>query len=178
MKIKTNNTKHNNQNKHFSISHVSHLTITSYPKNQNCAYKMTFRDGKAESPNPKPCAGKKGTVITVEDLFYNNTTRRKAIKNPNDEYQFILRVLRSYAIHNSGVSFSCKKMNESMTDLHTSLNASIMENVRQLFGETVSKSVENFSSKHPELQFEVTVYFSKADSGTDKNQFIIFINSK
>jgi DNA mismatch repair protein MLH1 len=139
---------------------------------------MSYKDGKAEAPNPKPCAGKNGTVFTVEDLFYNNPTRRKAIKNPADEYQHILRVLRSYSIHNSGVSFSCKKMNESLTDLHTSLNASIMENIRQLYGENISKSIENLSNKHPELQFDVSVYFSKGDSGFDRNQFIIFINSK
>lgn len=34
---------------------------------------------------PKVCAGNQGTVIAVEDLFYNVSTRRKALKSPSEE---------------------------------------------------------------------------------------------
>lgn len=76
---------------------------------------------------PKPCAGNQGTLITVEDLFYNVTTRRKALKTPSEElakiasvmiklvhtqfhdYSFIVIYCR-YAIHNSGVAFTLRKV--------------------------------------------------------------------
>jgi DNA mismatch repair protein MLH1 len=93
---------------------------------------MLYKDGKPESTSPKPCAGKFGTIISVQDLFYNNPTRRKAIKNFADEYQAILRVIRMYALHNSGVSFSVKRMNETLTDLHTNVNATELENIKQV----------------------------------------------
>lgn len=50
-----------------------------------------------ESAEPRACAGVKGTVVTIEDLFYNVPNRRKALKNPSEEYQKIVDV-RAFAV--------------------------------------------------------------------------------
>ncbi|ELK33342.1 DNA mismatch repair protein Mlh1 [Myotis davidii] len=92
-----------------SISHVAHVTITTKTADGKCAYRASYSDGKLKAP-PKPCAGNQGTQITVEDLFYNISTRRKALKNPSEEYGKILEVVGRYSIHNSGISFSVKKV--------------------------------------------------------------------
>jgi len=53
-----------------------------------CAYKAHYSDSKlvpakeGDSVDPRACAGIKGTVISVEDLFYNVASRRQALKNP------------------------------------------------------------------------------------------------
>lgn len=60
--------------------------------------------------SPTACAGVKGTIIIVEDLFYNIATRRKMLKNPNEEYHKIVSILTRYALHNSGVAFTSKKV--------------------------------------------------------------------
>ena len=46
----------------------------------------------------------------VEDLFFNVSTRKKAIRNLSDEYNRILDVVTRYAVHNAGVGFTCKKV--------------------------------------------------------------------
>lgn len=48
------------------------------------------------STEPKVCAGNQGTVITVEDLFYNVSTRRKALKSPSDELAKITNIITKY----------------------------------------------------------------------------------
>ncbi|KAJ2961592.1 hypothetical protein NQZ79_g3184 [Umbelopsis isabellina] len=99
-----------------SISHVAHVTITTKTADSKCAFRASYSDGKlisqkpGMSADPKPTAGNNGTQITAEDLFYNVPSRRKALKNPSDEYNRIIDVVTRYAIHNSGVSFSCKKV--------------------------------------------------------------------
>lgn len=103
--------------------------------------RASYRDGKlvakqpGESKDPKPCAGRTGTqivvgvvvavlvetmdlgmmdscVVKVEDLFYNLTTRKQALKNASEQYSRILDVVQKYAIHfgAKGVGFVCKKV--------------------------------------------------------------------
>ncbi|KAG1445996.1 hypothetical protein G6F56_009719 [Rhizopus delemar] len=99
-----------------SISHVAHVSITTKTASSPCAYKAFYSDGKlvpsrpGQSEEPKACAGNNGTQITAEDLFYNVPTRRKALKSASDEYNRILDVVTRYAVHNSGVSFTCRKV--------------------------------------------------------------------
>lgn len=62
-------------------------------------YRATYRDGKIVAANPgqpaeaRPCAGNHGTLITVEDLFYNMPSRKKALKSPSEEYSRIADVV-------------------------------------------------------------------------------------
>jgi DNA mismatch repair protein MLH1 len=42
----------------------------------------------------------------VEDLFYNITTRRRALKNPSEEYGKILEVVGRYCLKSGSRSLS------------------------------------------------------------------------
>lgn len=48
-------------------------------------------------------------MITIENLFYNVATRRKALSNPSEEFTKITEVVMKYAVHNSTVGFTLKK---------------------------------------------------------------------
>lgn len=76
-----------------STSMVGKLSITSRRRrrkitdstNENldsgfsgsCAYKQAYIEGLPTTPKPLPSAGKEGTSIKVEDLFYNIPSRRR-----------------------------------------------------------------------------------------------------
>lgn len=65
-------------------------------------FRAEYSDSKLKA-NPKPLAGNQGTIITVEDLFYNMNVRRNALRSPAEEYQKISDVVSKYAIHNAQV---------------------------------------------------------------------------
>lgn len=54
--------------------------------------RASYKDGKLSGP-PKSCAGNVGTIITVEDLFYNIATRKKSMKSYNEEHVKVVEVV-------------------------------------------------------------------------------------
>ncbi|XP_058688777.1 DNA mismatch repair protein Mlh1 isoform X1 [Poecile atricapillus] len=160
-----------------SISHVAHVTVTTKTADAKCAFRATYSDGKIKAP-PKPCAGNQGTQITVEDLFYNVNTRRKALKNPNEEYAKILEVVSRYAIHNSGISFSVKKQGDTVSDVRTLSNASTVDNIRAIFGNAVSRELIEVDCEDSNLAFKMKGYITNANYSVKKCIFLLFINHR
>uniref|UniRef100_A0A1A8JBC5 DNA mismatch repair protein MLH1 n=2 Tax=Nothobranchius kuhntae TaxID=321403 RepID=A0A1A8JBC5_NOTKU len=160
-----------------SVSHVAHVTITTKTAEAKCAYRASYSDGKLKGP-PKPCAGNQGTQILVEDLFYNVSTRRKALKSPGDEYSRIVEVISRYAVHNSGKSFSVKKQGETVADVRTLPNASVTDNIRSIFGNAVSRELIEVNSEDQKLAFKMKGYVSNANYSVKKCILILFINHR
>ena len=167
-----------------SISHVAHVTITTRTADSNCAYRASFSDGKLVSPRPgqpaepKPCAGNRGTQITVEDLFYNVSTRRKALKSPGEEYTKIMDVVSKYAIHNSGVAFTLKKQGENMASVRTTASATVVDNIRAIYGPSVAKELLEVSLDNHKYSFKMHAHISNANYSVKKFTFLLFINHR
>eukprot|EP00731_Ephydatia_muelleri_P030657 Em0022g171a len=167
-----------------SISHVAHVSITSRTADSKCAYKATYSDGKIVPlqqggvAEPRPCAGNPGTQIVVEDLFYNVVTRRKALKNPSEEYNKIVDAVTRYAIHNSGVAFMLKKHGETIADVRTQETASVKENIGALYGASVSRELLPISSQNPKLGFSLEGFVTNANYSQKKFEFLLFINHR
>ncbi|KAK2852928.1 hypothetical protein Q7C36_008129 [Tachysurus vachellii] len=160
-----------------SISHVAHVTITTKTADAKCAYRSCYCDGKLKAP-PKPCAGNQGTLITVEDLFYNVQTRRKALKSSSEEYAKIVEVVSRYAIHNSGKSFTVKKQGEMVADVKTFANASVLDNIRLVFGVALSREMIEVGCEDQKLSFRMNGYTSNANYSVKKCILILFINHR
>ncbi|KAM8927039.1 DNA mismatch repair protein Mlh1 [Pelodytes ibericus] len=160
-----------------SISHVGHVTITTKTAEEKCAYRASYADGKLKGPL-KPCAGNQGTQITVEDLFYNVSTRRKALKSANEEHARIVDVVSRYAIHNSGTGFSVKKQGEAMADMRTLPGATTVDNIRCVFGNAVSKELIDVSCEDAKLGFKLKGHITNANYSVKRCTFLLFINGR
>ncbi|XP_030850458.1 DNA mismatch repair protein Mlh1 [Strongylocentrotus purpuratus] len=160
-----------------SISHVAHVTIVTRTEDSKCAYKGNFSDGKLKAAI-KPCAGNRGTQITVEDLFYNVATRRKALKSASEEHNKISEVVSRYAIHNAGVAFTLKKSGESTADVRTSQNASTVDNIRSVFGPTVARELLEINHENSGLGFKLSGQVSNANYSVKRLIFLLFINHR
>lgn len=129
-----------------SISHIAKVTVTTKTKEDKCAWKVSFMEGRMLS-DPVPIAGKDGTVILVEDLFYNIPSRLRALRSLNDEYNKILDVLGKYSIHCQGIGFTCKKFGTSTLSLTVKPNLSTSDRIRCIYGNSVVSNLIPFEIK-------------------------------
>ncbi|KAK2517098.1 Mlh1 [Columba guinea] len=167
-----------------SISHVAHVTVTTKTADAKCAYRAVYSDGKIKGP-PKPCAGNQGTQITVEDLFYNVNTRRKALKNPNEEYAKIVEVVSSkqMVIDLTESTLNERGLNrirqgDTMSDVRTLSNASTVDNIRSIFGNAVSRELIEVGCEDASLAFKLKGYITNANYSVKKCIFLLFINHR
>lgn len=132
-----------------SISHIAHVTVTTKTAQDKCAWKVSYSQGKMLE-SPQPIAGTNGTTILVEDLFYNMPSRLRSLRSPNEEYNKILDVVGRYAVHSSGIGFSCKKYGESRFALTVKAALSTADRIRTVFNSSVAGNLINFEMKKTE----------------------------
>ncbi|KAG8168288.1 hypothetical protein KVR01_003977 [Diaporthe batatas] len=167
-----------------SISHIAHLTVTTKTKDSTCAWRAYYGGGKLEPPKPgqtaepKPVAGRNGTQITVEDLFYNVPTRRRAFRSASDEYNKIIDMVGRYAVHCSHVAFSCKKQGESSTSISVPATASVIDRVRQIYGASVANELIEYSTSDDRWGFKAEGYATNANYHIKKTTLLLFINHR
>jgi DNA mismatch repair protein MLH1 len=185
-----------------SITHVANVTLVTKTKDSPCAYKAKFCDGSivahraGEKAEAKPCAGVIGTIITVEDLFHNMTSRKNAYRGGSEEYNRILAVITQYAIHygDKHISFTSKKHGHSSPDFHTPSKSSTLENIKIAYGKNVSDELLSIGSSHApttpgnaasessnilgEMEYSLRGYISNPNYSSKKGTYIFFINNR
>ncbi|KAF2121564.1 histidine kinase-like ATPase [Lophiotrema nucula] len=167
-----------------SISHIAHLTVTTRTKESSCAWRAQYADGKLTSPkpgqsaDPKPIAGQPGTQITVEDLFYNVPSRRRAFRSASEEYAKILELVGKCAVHCLGVSFSCKKHGDNSSGVSVPANASIIDRIRVIHGSALANELVNFKAENERWGFKCEAWISNANYSSKKTTLLLFINHR
>lgn len=167
-----------------SISHIAHLTVTTRTKDSKCAFRAHYDSGNlipakpGQSADPKPTAGRQGTQITVEDLFYNVPTRRRAFRSASEEYNKILDVVGRYAVHCDGVAFSCKKHGESSTNISTQSNSTIVDRIRQIHGTSVANELIEFTSSDDGYGYRARGWTTNANYHVKRTTILLFINHR
>ncbi len=86
-----------------SVASVSRLTLVSKPPAQAAGVEIRLDGGQQLALGPKGAPA--GTVVTVENLFYNVPARLKFLKAPATEAGHIHRVVVNYALAYPEVSF-------------------------------------------------------------------------
>lgn len=167
-----------------SISHIAHLKVTTKTAGSSCAWQAFYQDGKlipakpGQTPDPKPTAGRPGTQITVEDLFYNIPNRRRAFRSPSEEYAKILDVVTRYAVHCEHVAFSIKKHGEAGAGFSVAAAASKIDRIKQAYGAAVAKELIEFKTENEKWGFKASGYCSNANHSAKRTTVLLFINNR
>ena len=90
------------------LSYISTLTIITRDKNSDIGYQAVFINGKIDKKNNiKNIVCNIGTVIQVQNIFYNNPIRLNYYsKNKNEELENIINTSAKLAFHFIHISFS------------------------------------------------------------------------
>ncbi|KAI5362751.1 putative ribosomal protein S5 domain 2-type [Septoria linicola] len=167
-----------------SISHIAHLAVTTKTTESSCAWKAQYAGGKltpakpGQSADPKACAGRQGTQIAVEDLFYNVPTRRRAFRSASEEYAKIAEVVGKYAVHCQGVAFSCKKHGEAGSGIAVPSNANIRDRIRLTHSSNVANELMDFQTSNDQYGFKAEGLVSNANHNGKKTTMLLFINHR
>ncbi|KAK3714918.1 DNA mismatch repair protein Mlh1 [Vermiconidia calcicola] len=167
-----------------SISHIAHLAVTTKTAESSCAWKAHYGGGTltpakpGQSADPKACAGRQGTQITVEDLFYNVPTRRRAFRSASEEYAKIADVVGKYAVHCKGVAFSCKKHGEAGAGIAVPATATVKDRIRMVHSSAIANELIDFELANEQYGFKTDGLISSANHSGKKTTFLLFINHR
>jgi DNA mismatch repair protein MutL len=156
-----------------SIGSVSRMTITSRPKDAEIGQQLQV-DGGHLSP-AQPVGAPAGTVIRVEDLFYNVPARLKFLKTDRTERRQIDKLVTRYALAYSQVRFQLRQ--EGRTSLQTSGKGDRREVLATIYGVEIAKQMIEVLAQDDHLSI---IGFTSPTSLTRSNrsEIIFFINGR
>ena len=167
-----------------SISHIAHLTVTTKTAESSCAWKAHYAGGKlapakpGQSSDPKACAGRQGTQITVDELFYNVPTRRRAFRSASEEYAKIADTVGKYAVHCKGVAFSCKKHGEAGAGIAVPASANVRDRIRMIHSSAIANELIDFEISNEQYGFTANGLVSNANHSAKRTTLLLFINHR
>lgn len=176
-----------------SISHIARVSVITKTKLSPLAFRAFYVNGSltnstfqpSANVDPKPTAGKDGTQILVEDLFYNVPARLKTLKSKSEEFSRILDVVGRYAVHADGVSISCKRFGESFNLLNTRVGMPLADRIRTVFGNDIANELitieltdnDDLKSKYGLIKVKGVVTNSNFNN-KKRIQPVFFINNR
>jgi len=154
-----------------SIFAISKTKIISKTKNSD-AYEITSNNLE----QTKKSACDKGTIIIIEDIFYNTPTRKKYLKSLRLELKSIIDIINRYAIYHYNIKFTLKHNNKFL------INKPIFKSQEENTYYTQGKELKNnlLELNHKEHGITIKGFIGKPSNITysyKKNQHI-YVNSR
>uniref|UniRef100_A0A915CMT7 DNA mismatch repair protein S5 domain-containing protein n=1 Tax=Ditylenchus dipsaci TaxID=166011 RepID=A0A915CMT7_9BILA len=137
-----------------------------------------FQEGAMIKDSLSNSAGRNGTMVTAEQLFYNCPSRRHALKYTLEEANRIADLLVKYSIHNPHVSFAFRRLDNHSCDFRTDGRGDRHSTIRALLLHLRSKTalIETYlTSSFEMIAFTFASVFSKKDK---QKIFHLFINDR
>ncbi len=156
-----------------SIASVSRLTITSKVASSNAGARLRVEGGRAGSV--EAVGAPAGTVVRVEDLFYNVPARLKFLKTPVTERRAIDALLTRYALAYPGVRFRLDE--DGRVTLQTSGDGDRRAILATLYGVEAAKQLLEIHAE--EADIKLSGYISPvALTRSNRKDITIFVNGR
>jgi DNA mismatch repair protein MutL len=150
-----------------SISSVSQVELKSSTGDGPGAY-LFIENGKIVKQ--QQTNSRKGTDITVRNLFYNTPARLKHVKTIQTELGTITDLVNRLALANPNVSFRLKHNGKEL--LQTSGNGNLLQIIASVYGIQTAKNMIPVSCSS--LDYEVEGYIAKPEMNRASRQYMSF----
>jgi DNA mismatch repair protein MutL len=156
-----------------SIASVSRFTITSRTKEAEVGARVESEGGT--HGDVQPIGTPSGTVVRVEDLFFNVPARRKFLKTDTTERRHIDALATRYALAYPHVRFHLRQ--EGRTALQTSGNGDRREVLADMFNPAIARQMLAVDAVYENL--EVKGFISPTSlTRSNRRAITFFINGR
>lgn len=159
----------------YAISQISNIQITSKTLEQEQAYTLVASEGKIIKIEPTSFNQKSGTIIKVNDLFFNSPVRRNFLKSEKIELHNIINTFKQFAAINNNILFSLYVEDKLRNNfIPTTLESRVKEVFR----------IKEVALQIQEIEeYKITLVLStnyKYDEKieTAKNNFYVYVNKR
>ena len=120
-------------------------------------------------------SARSGTMIQVEDLFFNTPARLKHLKSMQTELTHITSTLNRFALTHPGVSF--KLIHDGMTLMNTSGSGKLQQAIAGIYGVQIAKKMLKVEASN--FNFDLTGYVSLPEvSRSNRSYMTIIVNDR
>lgn len=155
-----------------SIAAVAHVEIVTAAEDQ-IGTKAIFSGGSKKSQ--EDAAARKGTKITVKDLFFNTPARLKYLRSPRTEMMKIVDIVNRISLGYPKISFTLSNTGKVL--LRTPGNGKLEQTVANVYGRHIAEKMVPFANR--DADFTVSGLMSKPELTRSTRNFIsILLNGR
>ncbi len=125
----------------YSIASVSRFSMISRTSDEEIATKISVMGNVDNIVVSEEVLGSPGTIIRVQDLFFNFIVRRKFLKKSQIEQGYIHDIIAQYAVANPEISFIFTVDGKEV--IYTTRSADHLIPIRKIFGTELAQSLLN-----------------------------------
>ncbi len=155
-----------------SIGSVSKMKISS--SNNNKGVRNVIKVENGAKVNQYEESGLKGTLISVQNLFYNVPARRKFLKSENVELRHIIEEFVRLSISHFDTSFSIKHNGRHIYSLNPS---NLKERINRIFGKSIDNKIVKIFEETPIAKIDGFIYKPEYLNKSRKYQYL-FVNKR
>ncbi|WP_017186094.1 DNA mismatch repair endonuclease MutL [Alkalibacillus haloalkaliphilus] len=155
-----------------SIASVSQLTLRT-STGESAGTEIVVHGGTLVEHNKH--TKRKGTEITVENLFYNTPARLKYLKTVHTELGHLTDVINRMALSHPDIRFECEHNGKRI--FFTPGNGQLLHAVQQIYGTNIAKNMLEVNASS--LDYNVQGYIAKPEvTRSNRNYISLIVNGR
>lgn len=157
-----------------SIISIAKVTCTTRTDEYEYGTKVQSQNSVVNSEKTG-CA--KGTIMEVNDLFFNQPARLKFLKSSKTEFAYIQELVQSLAISHPEIAFILKHNNADV--ITTTSNADLLTRITQIYPSNIINELREVNKTDILSDIKITGYVSVPSyTRSSKKSIYTFVNSR